>query len=700
MPPERLNQTPSTTSEPTLERVGAVKAYILKHRTVLATLTKNARIKMGFTTDPGVTGYFAPKTQEVQVGLRWIAEAGLDDTQALFVPVHEFGHVKDFEEDPEAFLGSFERHTRQAKDFVDEVLRSHYQDQPVPESLRTQVEGEVVSRVLGAVNALDDLAVNEWALQQVPKLRREQAVSRLYHEILYQDATSTEEESPEQPTSRAEELLSYLVRRMMITHAPDTRAYSPEVLALANNPVHHWRVLGTKPVSLTRIVEVLSSYIRSHKRFFRFSERMAVLEKLVLPVYLDLLKQELLPNLPDPRGPYDPPEAQTSSQPTRPSDSTQSFAQAPGQPKPPSQILPGEGVPHVPSSMKPTTEAEVEQMRTQFQEVLEDIQRSHEAAKMSPEERKHRRQVDSFLRKNPEVTRKQYLEYERTRSEVAKPAAKLAALWSELLGRQQELVKTGSHLSPSGGRLDSRALIRNYAKIKQGVPDVAIFQKTERGVEKGDERPKEVRFRVVLDRSGSMVDEPKALRLMQQLYVTLFDSFDLYKAEALARGAMREEAFLDIRSECLGYGSVRTEHDEVIHEMKPMTPPRASQTEKAQIIQAYAQTAQSLIGNDDHTAVREVDQRIRAAQAQDTEKVLDIVFYLTDGAPLDEEALRESLQGVHTENTLWRAFQLESEYAGFDAVWNQSDATKGVGVTMETLIPKMVESIREILGSL
>ena len=111
MSAERLpaSKTPDTPAD----RVLAVKTHILKHRTVFATLGKNSHIKMGFTTDPGVTGYFAPETREVQVGLRWIAEAGLDDTQALFVPVHEFGHVKDFEEDPEVFLG-FVRDARAA----------------------------------------------------------------------------------------------------------------------------------------------------------------------------------------------------------------------------------------------------------------------------------------------------------------------------------------------------------------------------------------------------------------------------------------------------------------------------------------------------------------------------------------------------------------------------------------------------------
>ena len=424
---------------------------------------------------------------------------------------------------------------------------------------------------------------------------------------------------------------------------------------------------------------------------------MRVLEQTVLPVYLDLLKEEILSHLPDLEEPDTSAESPSQSSEGSPRSSSSSSTQS----KPnPNRILPGQGVPSVPSSLKPTTEAEVEGLREQLQEVLEEIEQKQESAKMSPEERKQARQVDRFLTQHPEVTRTQYLEYERTRAEVARPAAELARLWSELLGRQQELAKTGSTLSPSGGRLDSRAMIRNYAKIKQGVSDVSIFQKTERGIETGSERPKEVRFRVVLDRSGSMVDTPEALRLMQQLYVTLFDSFDRYKAEALARGAMRDEAFLDIRSECLGYGSVRTKDNQVIHEMKPLTPPRASQTEKARIIQAYAETGESLIGNDDHTAVDEVDQRIRAAQAQDKDKVLDIVFYLTDGQPLDEEALRDRLQAVHTENTLWRAFQLESNYEAFDTVWNQSPTTRGVGVTMETLIPQMVASIREILGSL
>ena len=684
-PSEKSPALPETTS-----RVQAMKRHLLKHRPVFATLAKETYIKMGFTTDPNVTGYFAPETREVQVGLGWIVEAGLDDTQALFVPVHEFGHVKDFEEDPEEFLGSFERHTQLAKDFVRSLLQEHYSEQTVPEPFRQQLESQVVSRVLGAVNALDDLAVNTWALQQVPKLRREQAVSRLYREVLY---AAPKEVDAAQSTSRAEELLKYLVRGMMITDAPDDVEYSPAVVQAATEPVHHWRVLGSKPVSLEQVVTVLSSYIRSHKRFFRFAERMQTLEKIVLPVYLDLLKQDITPQLPTPEKLAEFLQPQSN-------ETQRSAPEASGQTKSRPPLVPGQGAPSVPSSLKPTTEAEVERMRESLSAVADEIKARQEYEKLTPEEKQKFRRTEQFLKRHPEVRRADYLEYERTREEVAGAASELAKLWQELLGRQQELVKTGSHLSPGGGRLDSRAMIRNYPKIRQGVSDVSIFEKTERGPDTGSERPKEVRFRIVLDRSGSMTEDPASLRLLQQLYVTLFDSFDRYKAEALARGAMQQQAFLDIRSECLGYGSLKTEAGQVVHEMKPLTPPRASRTEKAEIVKAYSQVAQSLIGNSDEQAVLEIDERVRAAQAKDSENVLDIVFYLTDGAPDNEEALRENLQGIATDNTLWRAFQLESNYAGFDAVWNESATTRGVPVTLEDIIPKMIEAVREILGSL
>jgi hypothetical protein len=341
----------------------------------------------------------------------------------------------------------------------------------------------------------------------------------------------------------------------------------------------------------------------------------------------------------------------------------------------------------MPSAFKPQTPEEVEKIKEKIREVLEKIK--EENATESIEEKR----AKEFLSKNPKVTPESYNSYQNMKSSVAEYSKELSKFWGELLGRQRELRKISSHLAESGSKMNTNAVIRNFSSLSQGVP-IKIFEKTVRGYQEGNEKPREVRFRIVLDRSGSMADGGR-LEVLKQMYTVLMESFQNYKTRAKISGAIKDGTFIDFRTECWGYGSE-------VESMKQLSPVMEI-NEQAVIISTFAKIIPNMGNTLDEHMIATLDKKItqdRNISNKSDKKSLDVIFYFTDGSPSNIDAVNETLNNIDTKNVLWRAFQIESDSPEFDTIWNGQTNTKGSPVTLETMIPTVIKQLEEIVNSL
>jgi hypothetical protein len=712
--PTNLNAVEAT---PNLEREREITKFLDSNRAIFAVLSKDTKISVSFTDDPSVTGYMQPATKSIVLGTAWMAKTGLDNTQALFVPVHEFGHADNMMEEGVKYIQSFEtlrQYAQPVKGWFAAQIEARGKVLSVNQ--RANLENYIDKKYFEFWNIIDDIAINRWSTNQVPKLSRENTLEKLYKDHLFAEDTVTKSANyTDLPLHTQYQY--YLLREAMVSESTSPTIITPEILQLINEAKHS-TLFSPTTISIKEIVSHSTNKTRMTaadgskiNRIMRYSDRLDITLAFIAPNF-DALLQKDFENLLQEFDKNEENDGQDSNQ----SNSGHENANSEGDQKSKNEGSSTSSKPQtldefleslenqtsskdttffdnedpnskaLPSAFKPETPEDLQKIKEKVQEILEKIEQDNK--KQTPVEI----QSKEFLDANPEITPEQYQAYQQIKESVAKYSKELAQFWGELIGRQREQRKIGTHLAESGAKMNMNAVIRNYDRLSRGAP-AKIFDKTIRGFDEGNEKPREVRFRIVLDRSGSM--EGRKSLVLKQMYTVLMESFQNYRLRAKLSGAIKEGTFIDFRTECWGYG-------DKVQQMKPLSNPM-EMDEQSAIIKSFGQIKADLGGNADEIMVATLDEKIahdKQTNSKSSKKALDVIFYFTDGSPSNAHALSESLNSVDSDSVLWRAFQIEADSIEFDEVWNAQPNMRGMPVSLETMIPVVVEQLKEIINKL
>jgi hypothetical protein len=708
--PESASNLPKLTSEttPNLERERAIIQFLDSHRGIFAILSKDSKISVSFTDDPKVIGYMQPATKSIVLGTKWMAGIGLDNTQALFVPVHEYGHADNMMEEGDKYLESFDtlrQYSQPVKAWFREQIAAKGKDLTAIQ--KANLDNYLDKKYFEFWNIIDDIAINRWSLNQVPKLARDNTLEKLYKDHLFAINCSDKKSADYTDLPLHTQYLYFLLRNEMVSQAASPTIITPEVLDVINE-VNHRTLLSPNALSIKDIVNVSTNNMRitntsgvKQNRIPQYSTRLDLTLAFIAPTFDTLLKKDFEKLLEDFEKNEDaqPKQNPQQDQGEKPKGSDESPP-----PKTLDEFLESlkdqtssknttffenedPAGKSIPSAFRPGSPEDLEKLRGKIKEILERIKKD------STKETQEERQASTFLQDNPSITPDQYNSYQQMKSSVAQNTKELSEFWGELLGKQREQRKISTRLSESGAKMNSTAVVRNYGKIIQGQP-AQIFDKTIRGYDEGNEKPREIRFRIVLDRSGSM-DHGNRTFVLKQMYTVLMESFQNYRVRAKLSGAIKEGSYIDFRTECWGYGSK-------VSCMKSLSDPMA-ENEQAAIVSSFGQILPNLGDTHDEIMVRTLDEKIdsdKKSSKTSSKKALDIVFYFTDGSPSNVAGLNEALGNIDSNSVLWRAFQIEANSPQFDSVWNSHPNTRGMPVSLETMIPVVVEQLKEIINKL
>jgi hypothetical protein len=680
-----------------IERKQELIQYLTKNKGVFALLSKNTKMSISFSDDPDITGYMDPQNKAIVLGTHWMAQSGLDNVQALFVPVHEFGHADNMMEEGDKYIQSFDvlrQYTTPIKSWFNTKIQE--KGKTLTENQKNNLSNYIDKKYFRFWNVIDDIAINRWSQNKVPLINRNNSVENLYKDHLFPFTNKLDQSADYSDKPLIDQYENYLLRNAMVPDSMSKTIISTEVLDLINEK-NHQTLFTDSAISIKDIISYSTNKIlttnaegKKIQRILSYSNRFDITMAFITPTYDMLLKKDfenLLDSFeneeeegksgqgsnsqPGPKSMeefLDSLENQTSSNDITIFDNEDINGNA------------------LPSAFKPENPEDLEKIKEKIQEILEKIKQDNKAQTIEE------KNTTEFLNTNPEVNPSDYENYQKTKESVAVYSKELAEFWGELLGKQLEKQKINTHLAENGSKTNMNALIRNYGRLQQGNTNLKIFDKTVRGYQEGNEKAKEVRFRIVLDRSGSMA-EGKKLLVLKQMYTVLMESFQNYKVRAKLSGALKTNEYIDFRTECWGYGST-------VEKTKPLSAPMI-QDEQAAVIKSYTTIKANLIDNYDEKMVASLDEQIKLDKSTKSSKqVLDVVFYFTDGSPSNTPALQKALESVDSKSVLWRAFQIEADSAEFDTLWNGQPNMRGRAVTLETMIPTVVEQLKEIIGNL
>jgi hypothetical protein len=708
--PESTSNLPQkpVAATPNLEREQDIIRFLDSHRGIFAILAKGTKISVSFTDDPSVTGYMQPTTKSIVLGTKWMADTGLDNTQALFVPVHEYGHADNMMEEGDKYLESFhtlKQYSQPVKTWFREQIAA--KGKILTTNQQVNLDNYLDKKYFEFWNIVDDIAINRWSLNQVPKLARDNTLEKLYKDHLF-PANSGDKKSADYTDLPLHTQYQYfLLRNEMVSEAASPTIITLDVLDVINE-FNHRTILSPNALSIKDIVNLSTNNMRitnqsgaKQNRIPQYSTRLDLTLAFVAPTFDTLLKKDFEKLLEDFEKNEDAQPKQNPQQ-----DQGEKSKGSDGSPSPKTLDEFLESLENqtssknttffdnedpesksIPSAFRPDSPEDLEKLKEKIKAILEKIKKDNTV------ETQEEKQASAFLQNNPNITSDQYSSYQQLKGSVAPFTRELSEFWGVLLGKQREQRKISTRLSESGAKMNSIAIIRNYGKITQGQP-AQIFDKTIRGYDEGNEKPREIRFRIVLDRSSSM-DEGNKTFVLKQMYTVLMESFQNYRVRAKLSGAIKEGSYIDFRTECWGYGSK-------VSCMKPLSDPMA-ENEQAAILSSFCQILPNLGETYDEIMVRTLDAKIDSDKKSSktlSKKALDIVFYFTDGSPSNVAGLNEALEGIDSNSVLWRAFQIEDNSPQFDSVWNSHPNTRGMPVSLETMIPVVVEQLKEIINKL
>jgi len=340
------------------------------------------------------------------------------------------------------------------------------------------------------------------------------------------------------------------------------------------------------------------------------------------------------------------------------------------------------------------SEQEKQDKETQASQQAQDEQKS-------PEERAQQSQevLDQSWCATHGISPEALRQFRRIEAEIEPYLQDLALLWRKIIfgsSTRQERELEG-HFK-TGTELDVSKAIEQWPQIERGELDQAEVMKRMVSKERLIQRPDLIRVRLVGDMSGSM-DEAKR-HILQQCFVLILSSLREFNTYLnLTRSQTKSKLEADTEAWIFGDSAQK---------IKRLRSETGVVDEQVETVKIFEQLNTTIGSTYDHLPLQEILVSLKPEDKtrMDQEKLLEILFEVTDGGSSDPASSRQSVDQLLNAGVLARAFQIgqvdDSERQTFNAVWNTNRAEahgEVVGEKIDNLIPAITTVLKEYLGN-
>lgn len=753
MPPKFSTNNIEKTSTPTLtleEYKKQGEDFVNSHRKLFASFAEDVSIKFKML-DKFQIDY---QTGIVQLDSNWFFEKGYSKEQILWAVFHELSHFRDFANDKEGLLKSFEYIKQKADGLAKE----------------TGMDPNLAYKTYHTLfNCLDDIYVNKVVSRRASYYESNRQggkhVEDLYREKLFKDTDFTKVEQGDGSVTEMPHHLQftfYLLRKAMLPEQEIVVSF--EVKEALDAKI----VIEGKEFTVESMIKTF--ILPNKSKDTKASVRHDFLKKYIEPIYERLIQKDINdntdpePNQQDNSNPESGdknPEDSEGGKNENSSDGNKDKSKNGESSNEPSSVAEKQegqqvesgndgneseesknGKPDVSDSKKQEGASsekasagknKQEKQAQKFKEWSDihaefeskspdqlsedDIKKFTEHQEVKKEEEQKAKESESKKQPKSEKTLQASLDHDwasvhklegrdilhelqslrQVEESIIPYLDSLTELWQNIIAGNSSAIdyaKDSSHAS--GTELNIGSVIDSMGAIyaRQSAPRIYDKITTK---ETMVQKPEVIRIRLVVDKSGSMRDDLKQKVLAQTLVLILRSLQQFNEMLNLTRGSTGSK--LKVETQVLGFSSgfsVIKKFESETSEDDPTLD--ILNTLKLSVYESgYTHDYLALnhvINTQDDVSV----QRIRQG------KVLDLLFEITDGGSSNEESSKEAVSKLDEAGIYANAFQIgkvdESERRAFNNVWNAEGNKKGlvVGGEIERLLPAITEALKKYLS--
>lgn len=686
-----------------------VQGFIDSRKRLLASFAQDISLqfKMG-------TAFFIDLEKgEVNLDTRWFADKGFSKEQILWAMFHEVSHFRDLVEDNEAMMANFDYIRTQAKQTGaimmqkwEEAIGAEHPDKLEKLKKQRPISKKHPHQTMNAVeqaaykfhhtfyNVFDDINVNGRVAYNTstyePGTTGGDEVERLYAEKLFAKDDYTD-------LPRHLQFLYKLLREEMV---PGQNVGINEEVKMALEQPIVWQ--GKKYTAK----ELVDKFIKPKKnRDTKAGSRYLVIRNTLEPIFQELLSKDLAdwqPELP----PENQQEQNQDGGQDESDDSESDESGGIGDPNPFADEYQDFADNSSPDQI---SDNEIEKFKDKHQTDKQAEAEAEEKRNASPEAKAQAAKAEQdakWCEKNnvtPEILR----QFQDIEVEIAPHLNELTRLWHQIIfgGSRESTSKVVGHFK-TGTELDISHVISHSPGVVSESPAVALS-----AIERSRDmkrrmietelvrKPELIRVRLVGDMSGSM-DEKKR-HILQQCFVLLLSSLREFNTELnLTRRQTKSKLQVDTEAWVFGDDAQK---------VKAMRASGQSRDEQVEIVEIFQHLHTTRGSTYDNVPLEKIAEEIPANERQRIaeQKILDIVFEVTDGGSSNAAASRIAVDTLSSIGMVTRAFQIgqvsPEETKIFNKVWNDGRSeSRGeiIGSEIANLIPAIVETLKQYLSNI
>lgn len=624
---------------------------------------------------------FYHKEGKIELPTKWF-NGEYTSGELLFGCGHEIAHFRDMRKNPEAYFENFEYIRAKGKDLAKDYHDKH-PEQGREESMARFFAGEVHA----LYDYLDDIYVNKLAMDKAPTFHydKKNAVTSLYDRLGFKDPNLTE-----QPLHR--QMIFALLRDEMVGDEFGESIVDERVKEILDK-----KKMGKtlRDLVSTELKPIGGTLIDPGKRY-------KVIRQFLEKSYLELLNLALEEKNKESE------EQSGSGESGNNGESSENGAgeMSDGQAKNNEGEMSNDGEPdretgQSSDEFNPFGEPESrpqtilsEHTIEEDERILNEIAEQNEIDEMSPEERAKydkQKQRETFD-KRYDISAEDRKEYNETAKNVDAERKKMRKFWDGLIGKSISLERRLVS-NQRKGRLNVDSLIRQYPDFVEAqnngkLDDLTIYDNYQ--VERvAVNKPEEIEITLLVDGSGSMDGE--SIRVAREAATLLMLSIKDFnnKLEASRKDTHSK---LVAKTEVMMFGS----EYETVKDFEKTA--KFDATNEAEIIKSVSKMQAEYGGTDDATPLHEISSKITPEQKSkiDKQKLLKIVFEITDGEPNDASETKLAVEKLKSEGVLVFAFQIGERNEAFEYIWN--DSANSTGIFIGDNVKNLPDSLMKTLS--
>lgn len=628
--------------------VPAVERFIQDHNGMFQSITPGKRI----TFTPGLGFSFNLRTEVVTVGVedwQWAEEHDLPEWGRAWSVCHELEHYHQWQQDPTAFL---------------EML-AHIKQTAFDQSGDPRIQSYFQKKVMGLYNSIEDMFINGTLARRSPVFAAGPAaddVHRLYRDFLFPTNRGAQGVAPldNEPVdysdrSVSEQFVDVPLRAAMVPDQDIILSEEARTLLLSESPYNG-----------QSYYDIIQTIVDSPQARRSPQWRLDMIRTHIEPMFIELVRRELAEN---PEQATQPPDEGSGNASPLQQNNWESMEAALN------QIATAEAERNEAESSSEQSAAEPIRQTPHTEELLQQL---------------HEQSIRDLAR--PEGLERSAEDYLSLRREVMPYIKEFGSFLFTLFKTQQHALHQREQRRQRRGSFHTRDFVRHYGIYADPQFDYLVDWDEIRTYEakKPEEDlllvPNDVILRLVLDNSGSMIED--RIQAVRKLYVLTMESTDI--ARRMARRLLPSLP-LSIRSEVYRFGSdaeqvkpldAATYPQEMTHRLRGLRAlqPNAGGT--------YDAAAYALI--DEKTDNATYIERLKKGEARDQ------IITVTDGGTSSEAESKRLIAKLLQRGVRTNGFLIGDVSPWEERIFTSVYGDRGARVEkLDTLIDQITPAFRE-----